>query len=65
MNSNKKYIDNKTNNKKNTVVKLIYLEIKHPQSIFPRFLTLLLNSRTESLDLISAGRLFHAREPRK
>ena len=64
MNSNKKYIDN-TNNKLNNVVKLIYLQIKHPPSIFPKFLTLVLNSKTELLDLISTGRLFHTREPRK
>ena len=54
-----------TNNKVNTVVKLFYLQIKHPQSRFPRFLILVLNSKTELLDLISAGRLFHIREPRK
>ena len=52
MNSNKKNIKDNTNNKLNTVVKLIYLQIKHPQSIFLRFLTLVLNMKTELLDLI-------------
>ena len=52
MNSNKKNIKDNTINKLNTVVKLIYLQIKHPQSIFIRFLTLVLNSKTELLDLI-------------
>ena len=32
--------------------------MKHPQSIFPRFLTLVLNSKTELLDLISAGNCY-------
>ena len=32
-------------------IKMKYLQIKHPQSIFPRFLTWL-NSKTELLDLI-------------
>ena len=41
------------------------LHIKHPQSIFPIFLILLLNSNNESLDLTAAGRLLHMREPRK
>ena len=45
-----KNILNNTNNKQNTVVKLIYLQIKCPQSIFPRFLVLVLNSKTELLD---------------
>ena len=54
MNFNKKYIQNNTNNKLNTIVKLIYLQIKHPQSIFPRSLALVLNSKTELLDLIPA-----------
>ena len=52
MNSNKKNIKDNTINKLNTVVKLIYLQIKYPQSIFIRFLTLVLNSKTELLDLI-------------
>ena len=48
------------------IVKLVYLQIKHPQSIFPRFLILVLNSKTELLDdLTLAGRLFHIREPLK
>ena len=47
------------------VVKLVYLKIKHPQSIFPRFLILVLNSKTELLDLVLAGRLFRIREPLK
>ena len=38
MNSNKKNIQNNTNNKLNTIAKLIYLQIKHPQPIFPGFL---------------------------
>ena len=58
-------IKNNTNNKLNTVVKLIYLQIKYPQAILPRFLTSVLNSKTELLDLISAGRLFHTRKTRK
>ena len=53
-----KNIYNNTNNKLNTVVKLIYLQIRYSQSTFPRFLSLVLNSKTEFLDLISAGRLF-------
>ena len=40
-----------TNNKLNAVVKRTYLQIKHPQSIFPRFLTLVLYSKTELMDL--------------
>ena len=50
---------NNTSSKGNTAVKLNYLQIKHPQSIFSGFLTLVLNSKTERLDLVSAGRLFH------
>ena len=38
-----KNIENNTNSKLNNVLKLIYLQIKHPQSIFPGFLTLVLN----------------------
>ena len=60
-----KSVFNYTSNKLNIVVKLGYLEIKHPQSIFPRFLILVLNSKTELLDLTLAGRLFHTREPFK
>ena len=51
INSNKKNILNYTNNKLNTVIKLIYLEIKHPQLTSPRFLILVLNSKTDLLDL--------------
>ena len=40
-----------TNNKLNAGVKLTYLQIKHPQSIFLRFLTLVLYSKTELMDL--------------
>ena len=40
-----------TNNKLNAVVKRTYLQIKHPQSIFPRFLTLVSYSKTELMDL--------------
>ena len=40
-----------TNNKINAVVKLTYLQIKHPQSIFPRFLTLVLYLKIELMDL--------------
>ena len=36
--------------------------MKHPQSIFPTFLILVLNSKTELLDLTLAGRLFDIRE---
>ena len=54
-----------TNNKMNIVIKLVYLQIKHPESIYPRFLILVLNSKTELLDLTLAGRLFHIREPLK
>ena len=39
------------NNKLNPVVKLTYLQIKHPESIFPRFLTLVLYSKPELMDL--------------
>ena len=63
-NSNKNVL-NYTSNKLNIVVKLIYMQIKHPQSVFPRFLILVLNSKTELLDLTLAGRLFHIREPLK
>ena len=52
MNFNKKNIWDNTKNKLNTVVKLIYLQIKHRQSKFPRFSTLVLSSKTELLDLI-------------
>ena len=45
-----------TNSKLNIVVKLVYLQIKHPQSIFPRFFILVLNSKTELLDLTLAER---------
>ena len=34
------------------VIKVTYLQTKHPQSIFPILLTLVLNSKTELLDLI-------------
>ena len=40
MNFNKKSIN--TKNKLNAIVKLTYLQIKHPHSIFPRFLILVL-----------------------
>ena len=60
-----KNIVNYPNNKLNSVAKLVYLQIKHPQSIFPKFLILVLNSKTELLDLTLAGRLFHIREPLK
>ena len=63
-NSNKNVL-NYTSNKLNIVVKLIYMQIKHPQSVFPRFLILVLNLKTELLDLTLAGRLFHIREPLK
>ena len=63
-NSNKNVL-NYTSNKLNIVVKLIYMQIKHPQSVFPRFLILVLNSKTELLDLTLVGRLFHIREPLK
>ena len=63
-NSNKNVL-NYTSNKLNIVVKLIYMQIKHPQSVFPRFLILVLNSKTELLDLTLAGRLFNLREPLK
>ena len=64
-NSNKKYVQNNTNNKLDTVVKLIYLQIKNPQSILSTFLTLVLNSNNAILNLMAAARLFHTREPRK
>ena len=51
-----KNIFNYTNNKLDIVVKLGYLQIKHPQSIFPKFLILVLNSKTELLDLTLAGK---------
>ena len=60
-----KNVLNYTSNKLNIVVKLIYMQIKHPQSVFPRFLILVLNLKTELLDLTLAGRLFHIREPLK
>ena len=41
----------------NLKYKLIYLHITHSQSIFPKFLILVLNSDTDLLDLISLGRL--------
>ena len=56
---------NYTNSELNIAVELVYLQIKRPQSIFPRFLILVLNSKTELLDLTLAGRLFHIREPLK
>ena len=65
INSNKKYVQNNTNNKLDTVVKLIYLQIKNPQSILSKFLTLVLNSNNAFLNLMAAARLFHTREPRK
>ena len=46
----------------NIVIKLVYLQIKHQQSIFPRFLILVLNSKIELLDLTLVGRLFHIRK---
>ena len=59
MNSNKNIyrIILNTNNKLNTVVKLIYVQITYSQSKFPTFLKLVLNSKTELLYLISAGSL--------
>ena len=54
-----KNIVNYPNNKLNIVVKLVYLQIKHPHSRFPKFFILVLNSKTELLDLTLAGRLFH------
>ena len=42
----------------NLKYKLVLLHITHPQSIFPKFLILVLNSDTGLLDLISLGRLF-------
>ena len=57
--SQQKNILNYTNNELNIVVKLTYLQIKHPQTIFPRLLILVLNSKTELPDLTLAGRLFH------
>ena len=60
-----KNILNYTNIKLNIVVKLVYLQIKHSQSIIARFLILVLNSKTEFLDLTLSGRLFHVREPLK
>ena len=49
----------------NIFIKLVYLQIRHAQSIYPRFLILVLNSKNELLDLILVGRLFHIREPLK
>ena len=60
-----KNVLNYTSNKLNIVVKLIYMQIKHPQSVFPRFLILVLNSETELQDLILARRLFYTKEPLK
>ena len=60
-----KYVYNNTSKTLNTAVKLIYLQINHPQSILPIFLTLVLNLKTELVNLISGGRLFHTREPWK
>ena len=40
-----------TNNKLNDVVKLTYLQIKHPQSMFPRFLILVLYLKPVLMDL--------------
>ena len=59
------YILSYTNNKMNIVIKLVYLQIKHPQSIYPRFFILVLNLKTELLDLTLAVRLFHIRDPLK
>ena len=59
------YILNYTSSKLNIVLKLVHLQIKHPQSIFPRILIFVLNSKTELLDFTLAGRLFHIREPLK
>ena len=47
------------------VIKLIYLQIKHPQSIFEKILTLVLNSKTKLLDSMSVRRLLQTREPQK
>ena len=58
-------MSNYNNTKLNIVVKLIYLQTKHAQSIFRGFLILVLNSKTEFLDLTLAGILFHTREPLK
>ena len=60
-----KNIFNYTNSKLYIVVKLVYRQVKYPQSIFPRFWILVLNSKIELLDLTLAGRLFHIREPLK
>ena len=49
----------------NIVIKLVYLQTKHLQSIFPRFLIVVLNSKIELLDSTLAGRLFHIRESLK
>ena len=54
-----------TNNKPITPKKLIYLQIKHPQSMFSGFLTLILIEKNKSPDLISAERPFHTRQPRE
>ena len=59
MNSNKnifKIILN-TNIKLHTAVKLLYLQIKYPHLKFPTFLNLVVNLKTELLQLISGGSL--------
>ena len=56
---------NYNNNNLKIAVKLVYQQIKHPQSIFPRFLISVFNSKTELLDLTFAGRLIYIREPLK
>ena len=38
-----------TNAKLNTLVTLNYLQLKHPQSVFPKILTLFLNSKVDLL----------------
>ena len=42
----------------NLKYKLVKQHITHLQSIFPKFLILVLNSYNDLLDLISLGRLF-------
>ena len=49
----------------NLKYKLVELHITHPQSIFPKFLILVLNSDNDLLDLMSLGRLFQIRDPPK
>ena len=49
----------------NLKYKLVQLHITNPQSIFPNFLILVLNSDTNLLDLISLGRIFQIRNPLK